>query len=110
MLHCYTLPTPVKPGSQSVEVVSHGHFHIDCYAVTMLQCLNKSFRVVIFVSAVTLLRCYAVTLLGSYDVTHCLFILTLSPPCVGTHGYSAIRPWQFQNKKTCGQHTAANLV
>ena len=60
---CYAVYEPVW---QSLYVVSHGHFHIRCYDVTLLQIaylqplvdLYKSFHTVIFVSAVTMLRCY----------------------------------------------------
>ena len=66
--------TFLRHGCRSVKVVNFTR----SFLYQMLRCYD-----------VTLLRCYAVTISCYTDIA---YLLTLSPPCVGTHGYSPIRP------------------
>ena len=96
LLRCYAVT--VHCLSETWLSICISHFRMRCYAVTMLRCYDVT---MLRCYNVTLLQCYAVTMLRCYDVTllwchtDIAHLLTLSPPCVGTHVYSAIRPWQF---------------
>ena len=71
MLRCYDV-------CMSRFTRSFSYSLLRCYAVTMLRCLHETFNTVIFVSAVTMLRCYTLPIYFNLVASVCRYTFLLS--------------------------------